>query len=275
MTQTLKDKTVFITGGSRGIGLAIALKLASKGANIVIAAKTDKPHPLLPGTIYTAAEQIEKAGGKALPVLCDIRFEHHVDHAISMALDQFKSIDILINNASAMAISTTKRLSMKAFDLMHQVNGRGTYMVSQKCMPYLQHSINPHILTIAPPINLSKKWFSPHLAYVMAKYAMSMSVLGLSQDGKDDNIAVNALWPQTYIATSAIKNLIGAPANLINRCRSPKIVADAAYCILKEASDICTGNFFIDEEVLRKVGLTNFDHYAIDLSQKLKKDMFL
>lgn len=272
--KNFENKTVFITGGSRGIGLAIALKLAAEGANIVIAAKTDNPHPTLPGTIYTAAEEIEQVGGKALPIRCDIRFEEQVDEAVAIAVKHFKVIDILINNASAIALSSTEQLPMKRFDLLHQVNSRGTYMVSQKCIPHLKQSDNPHILTLAPPLNMDKKWFSSHLGYTMSKYGMSMCVLGMAEEYKTDKIAVNALWPMTAIATAAIKYILGGE-EIIKRSRSPEIVADAAYCILKRNSKACTGNFFIDEEVLKEEGIDNFDHYAIEKDKQLKTDLFL
>ena len=270
----LKNKTAFISGASRGIGKAIALKLASEGANIVIAAKTAEPHPKLEGTIYTAAEEIEAAGGKALPVIVDIQYEDMVQAAIEKAVDTFGGIDILVNNASAINLSKTEDLPMKRFDLMHQINVRGTFMVSKLCIPYLKKSTNGDILTLSPPLNMKPEWFGAHLAYTMAKYGMSMTVLGLAEELKADGIAANALWPQTTIATAAVKFALGGDS-MIACSRTPDIMADAALEILTRDSRSCTGNFFIDEDILRENGITDFTPYAIDPSKTLFKDLFV
>ena len=254
----MKNKTVFISGGSRGIGKAIGLRLAKAGANIVIAAKTATPHPKLPGTIYTAAQEMDAAGGKALPVVVDIRSEEMVQEAVQKAIEKFGSIDILINNASAISLTNTEQTTMKRFDLMHNINVRGTFMVSKTCIPHLRKSENPHILTLSPPLNLDPGWFGRHLAYTMSKYGMSMTVLGLANELKKDNIAVNALWPKTTIATAAVNNLLGGAA-LMEMSRTPEIMGDAAYSILNQKSTACTGNFFIDEEVLQKAGVIDLE----------------
>ncbi|MEO1261562.1 MAG: NAD(P)-dependent oxidoreductase [Bacteroidota bacterium] len=268
------SKTVFITGGSRGIGKAIALKLAAQGYNITIAAKTTEPHPKLPGTIFTAAEEIEKAGGKALPVKTDIRSEENVKAAIQKTVDHFGGIDILVNNASAINLNKTEFLEMKRYDLMHDINVRGTFMVSKHCIPYLKQSENPHILTLSPPLNMEKKWFGNHLAYTMAKYGMSMTVIGLAEELKEDGIAVNALWPKTTIATAAVRNILGGE-QLIQMSRTPAIMGDAAFCILNKKSSEATGQFFIDEAVLHKEGVTDFSKYAVNPEEKLAADLFL
>lgn len=270
----LKNKTAFISGASRGIGKAIALKLASEGANIVIAAKTAEPHPKLEGTIYSAADEIVAAGGKALPVIVDIQHEDMVQAAIDKAVDQFGGIDIVVNNASAINLSKTEDLPMKRYDLMHNINVRGTFMVSKLCIPYLKKSANPHILTLSPPLNLKPEWFGAHLAYTMAKYGMSMTVLGLAEEFKSVGIAANALWPQTTIATAAVKYALGGDA-MIQCSRTPDIMADAALSILTQDSKICTGNFFIDEEVLKDHGVTDFDQYAVNPEKTLFKDLFV
>jgi citronellol/citronellal dehydrogenase len=265
---------VFITGGSRGIGKAIALKLASHGANVAIAAKTADPNPKLEGTIYSAAEEIEKAGGKALPLQVDIRYEDQVKKAVEETVAKFGGIDILVNNASAINLSPTETLEPKRFDLMHSINVRGTFIVSQACIPYLKKSTNPHILNLSPPLDMDRKWFGAHLAYTMSKYGMSMVVLGLAEELKKYGIAANALWPRTTIATAAVQNLLGGDY-LIQRSRKPEIVADAAFAILSRPSRECTGHFFIDEEVLREEGIIDFSHYAIDPSQELQTDLFV
>lgn len=267
-------KTIFITGGSRGIGKAIAIKLAREGNNIVIAAKTTEPHPKLPGTIFTAAEEIEKAGGKALPIKTDIRSDENVIMAIQKAVEKFGGIDILINNASAINLNKTEYLEMKRYDLMHDINVRGTYMVSKLCIPHLKKSDNPHILTLSPPLNMDKKWFGNHLAYTMAKYGMSMTVIGLAEELKEYGIAVNALWPKTAIATAAVKNILGGE-QLIQMCRTPEIMADAAFYIVNKKSTEYTGQFLIDEEVLRKEGETVFEKYAVNPDKELAPDLFL
>jgi citronellol/citronellal dehydrogenase len=272
--MSLRGKTLFITGASRGIGHAIALRAARDGANIAIAAKTTEPHPKLPGTIYTAAEEIEAAGGKALPCVVDIRDEDQVAEAVKKTAETFGGIDILINNASAIALTDTRHTQMKRYDLMHQVNTRGTFVCSQACLPYLEKAANPHILMLSPPLDMSPRWFAPHLAYTMAKYGMSMCVLGLSAEHARNGIAVNALWPRTTIATAAIRNLLGGD-QAVRGSRQPTIVADAAHWILTQPSREVTGNFFIDEDVLRKAGVTDFDHYAVDPSAPLLPDLFL
>ena len=257
MTATLQGKTLFITGASRGIGLAIALRAARDGANIVVVAKTDQPDPRLPGTIHTAVEEINKAGGNGLACACDIRFEEQVQASVEKAVATFGGIDVLINNASAIHLSGTLDTPMKRYDLMHDVNTRGTFLCSQACLPHLLKASNPHILNISPPLNMETRWFAPHLAYTMAKFGMSLCVLGMSGEFKEQGVAVNALWPKTVIATAAVQNLLGG-SDVVNRSRQPEIMADAAYLILTRSSRECTGNFFIDEEVLRQAGITGF-----------------
>ena len=270
-----KDKTVLITGGSRGIGKAIAIRLAKEGANVAIAGKTAVANPKLEGTIYTAAEEIAKEGtGKILPLQADIRFDDQITGIVEATVKTFGGIDILVNNASAISLSATEQTEPKRFDLMHDINIRGTFFMSKACIPYLKKSGNPHILNLSPPISLDKKWFGNHLAYTMSKYGMSMIVIGLAEELKQFRVAVNALWPQTTIATAAVKNLLGGEF-LIQRSRTPEIVADAAYYILQKPSDSCTGNFFIDEEVLKKEGIADFGKYAVNLEQKLVTDLFL
>lgn len=269
----LNGKTIFITGGSRGIGLAIAKRAASEGANIVIAAKTVKPHPKLPGTIYTAAEEIEAAGGRALPLQVDIREESEIAAAMKKASQEFGGIDVLINNASAINLTGTLETPMKRFDLMFDVNVRGTFAASQAAIPYLLESSNPHILTLSPPLNLDPKWFRQHTAYTMSKYGMSMCVLGMAEELRPIGIAVNALWPRTVIATAALDVIPFADPK---RGRTPEIVADAAYEILTRDAQTCTGQFFIDEDVLRAAGVTDFDRYAVTPGNKdLLQDLFI
>jgi citronellol/citronellal dehydrogenase len=270
----LQGKTLFISGASRGIGLAIAQRAARDGANVIIAAKTAEPHPKLPGTIYTAAAEIEAAGGKALPVVCDIRSEEQVQEAIAAGVEQFGGIDICINNASAIALRNTERTTMARFDLMHEVNARGTYLVSRCCLPYLQKAKNPHILNMSPPLNMLEKWFAPHVAYTMAKYGMSMCVLGMAGEFREQGIAVNALWPRTGIATAAVRNLLGGD-EMIKRSRKPEIMADAAHIILTKPSREFTGNFCIDDEVLEAAGISDLTHYSVDPSQELLPDFFV
>ncbi len=270
----IKGKTAFISGASRGIGKAIALALASEGANIIIAAKTAEPHPKLPGTIYTTAEEIVNAGGKAIPVIVDIRHEEMIQNAIDQGVDKFGGIDFVVNNASAISLTTIEQTSMKRYDLMHDINVRGTFLVSKLCIPHLKRADNPHILTLSPPLNLRPEWFGAHLAYTMSKYAMSMSVLGQSHELKRYGIASNALWPKTTIATAAVNNLLGGES-MMKASRLPAIMADAAGIILSKDSKICTGNFFIDEEVLRSEGVKDFSSYAVDPSMTLMKDLFV
>jgi citronellol/citronellal dehydrogenase len=269
----LKGKTIFITGASRGIGLAIALRAARDGANIVIAAKSDVANPKLPGTIHTAAAAIEAAGGKALPLKVDIREEAQVLDAVGKAVARFGGIDVLVNNASAIWLAGISGTPMKRYDLMQEVNARGTYLCSQACLPHLRKSTNPHILTLSPPINLKPKWFQHHTAYTIAKYGMSLCVLGLSAELGKDGIAVNALWPRTVIATDALAMLGGmaAPEN----CRKPEIVADAAYAILTQDSRNYSGQFLIDEEVLHKAGVSDFAAYSVSATATLMPDLFL
>ncbi|KAK9499369.1 hypothetical protein O3M35_002417 [Rhynocoris fuscipes] len=276
-TGKLAGRTLFITGASRGIGKAIALKAAKDGANIVVAAKTAEPHPKLPGTIYTAAKEIEDAGGKALPCVVDVRDEKQVQGAVENAVQKFGGIDILINNASAISLTGTLDTDMKRYDLMNNINARGTFLVSKVCIPYLLKSKNPHILNISPPLNLNPIWFKNHVAYTMAKYGMSMCVLGMAEEYKDDGIAVNALWPLTAIHTAAMEMLSGKGSGAISR--KPEIMADAAYAVLCKDSKSITGKFLIDEEVLKGEGVTQeqIDQYAFDPNNKdnLLLDFFL
>ena len=255
-----QGKTVFITGASRGIGLAIGLRLAREGANIVIAAKTTEPHPKLPGTIYTAAAEIEAAGGKALPLAVDVREEEQIYTAVEQTIQAFGGIDILVNNASAINLTPTLSTDMKRYDLMHSINTRGTFLTSKACLPYLLKSSNPHVLNLSPPLNMEARWFAPHVAYTMAKFGMSMCVLGMSAEFRRQGVAFNALWPKTAIATAAVNNLLGGE-EAIKKCRKPEIMADAAYTIFTKSSRECTGNFFVDEEVLRESGITDFSQY--------------
>ena len=270
----LKDRTLFVSGGSRGIGLAIAKRAAQDGANIIIAAKTAEPHAKLRGTIYTAAEEIEAAGGKALPGVCDIRSEEQVAAAVEQGADHFGGIDICINNASAIALTPTLQTPMKRFDLMHQVNTRGTFLVSKTCIPFLMKSGNPHILNLSAPLNMEEKWFAPHVAYTMAKFGMSMCVLGMAGEFREQGIAVNALWPRTTIATAAVQNLLGGD-ELTRRSRKPEIMGDAAHVILTKPSREFTGNFCIDDEVLESAGISDLSVYAVDPSAELAPDFFV
>lgn len=262
--MSLKGKTMFVTGGSRGIGLAIALRAAQDGANIAIASKTSDPNPKLPGTIFTAAAEIEKAGGQALPIQCDIRFEDQIQDAISKTVEKFGGIDIVLNNASAINLTNTESTPAKRFDLMMSVNTRGTFLTSQAALPHLRASAkagkNPHILVLSPPLSMKAKWFKPHLAYTMAKYGMSMCVLGLSEELKRDQIAVNALWPRTAIDTAALAMIPGVDAQY---CRKPEILSDSAYIIFNRKASECSGNFFIDDEVLASEGVTDLSKYAV------------
>ncbi len=258
--MSFKNKTVFITGASRGIGLAIGKRLAREGANIVIAAKTAEENPKLPGTVYSAAKEIEEAGGQALPLLCDIRFEDQVKAAVEQAVSYFGGIDILVNNASAISLTPTLHTDMKRYDLMHSINTRGTFLVSKTCLPYLLKADNPHVLNLSPPLGMDSKWFKDHVAYTMAKFGMSMCVLGMSAEFLG-RVAFNALWPRTVIATAAVKNLLGGDA-VMNISRTPEILADAAYYIFGRDYKTCTGNFFVDDEVLSSEGITDLGAYA-------------
>ena len=270
----LRGKTLFITGASRGIGKAIALRAARDGANIAVAAKTDVPHPKLSGTVHTAVEEINAAGGRGLACITDIRDEQQVAFAVEKTVKEFGGIDILINNASAIQLTGTVATEMKRFDLMHSVNVRGTFLCSKSCIPHLQRSSSGHILNISPPLNLEPRWFKQHVAYTMAKYGMSMCVLGMSAELASVGIAVNALWPRTIIATAAVQNLLGGE-QMVAQSRKPEIMADAAYAILNRDSRSCTGNFFIDEEVLRSEGITDFKSYAVTPNGPLRTDLFV
>ena len=272
--MSLKDKVIFISGGSRGIGLAMAKKAASDGAKIVIAAKTTEPHPKLPGTIFTAADEIVQAGGDALPVVCDIRDENNVRDVINQAVEHFGGIDICINNASAIQLTNVTDTAMKRYDLMHQINGRGTYMVSKYCLPHLKKSDNPHILNLSPPLDMSPKWFSGTVAYTMAKYTMSMCVLGMAEEFKEFGIAVNALWPRTAIATAAVQNHLGGD-EIMRLSRNVDIMADASYEILTKDAKSFTGNFCIDDLVLHSAGITDFTKYADVPFAELMPDFFV
>ena len=275
--MTLQDRTVFITGGSRGIGLAIAKRCAVDGAKVVIAAKTVEANPKLPGTIHTAAAEIEAAGGQCLPLQVDIRDEGQVAEAVAAAVERFGGIDIVVNNASAISLTGTEATPIRRFDLMMGVNARGTYLVTQACLPHLKRSAaagrNPHVLTLSPPLNMDAKWFAPHLAYTMAKYGMSMCVLGHAAEFRPFGIAVNALWPRTAIATAALQMIPGIKPE---HCRTVEIMADAAYAVLTSDAAATTGNFFIDDEVLRAAGVTDFEQYSVvPGSRSLMPDLFL
>ena len=272
--MSFKNKTVIITGASRGIGKAIGLRLAKEGANIVIASKSVEENPKLGGTIYSAAEEMEAAGGRALAVQCDIRYEEQVQEVIDKAVSAFGGIDILVNNASAINLSTTEHTEPKRFDLMYDINVRGTFMVSRACIPYLKNGSNPHILNLSPPINMDMKWFANHLAYTISKYDMTMIALGLSAELRKYKIAANTLWPRTTIATAAVKNLLGGDM-LMNMSRTPEIIADAAFSILSRNSESCTGNTFIDEDVLAAEGVTDLGKYSVVPGAQLYNDLFV
>ena len=271
--STLRGKTLFITGGSRGIGEAIAVRAGEDGANVVIAAKTDRPHRVLPGTIHTAAEAVEAAGGRALPVVCDIRDEEQVAAGVALALETFGGIDVLVNNASAIFLEGTLDTPMKRYDLMTSVNVRGTFTTSKACLPALLEAENPHILNLSPPLSMEPRWFAGHVAYTMSKYGMSMCVLGMAEEFREQGVAVNALWPRTVIQTAALA-MVGAGIKPEN-CRSPRIMADAAHAILTRPSRECTGNFFIDDEVLTAAGVTDLDAYALVPGGALIPDLYL
>lgn len=270
---SLRDKTLVISGGSRGIGEAIALRAAADGANVVIMAKTGTPHPKLPGTIHTVADKIRKAGGQALGLQVDIRFEDQIRDAVDRIMSEFGGLDILINNASAINLTGTLATPLKRFDLMFGVNVRGTFACSQACLPYIKDSANPHILNLAPPLNLNPRWFKDHVAYTISKYGMSMCVLGMAEEFRSDSVGVNALWPRTVIHTAALAMLGGVIQP--DHCRSPEIMADAAHAILIRDSRKCTGNFFIDEEVLAEEGVTDLSRYAVGDESQLMTDLFL
>ena len=271
--MSLKGKTLFITGASRGIGEAIAVRAARDGANIVVAAKTTEPHPKLPGTIFTAAEAVEKAGGRALPLVCDIREEESVDEAVAKTVEAFGGIDIVVNNASAIFPRSTKDTPVKRWDLMHQVNARGTYLVTQKCLPYLEQAQNPHILALAPPLDMRTEWFAPHVAYTSAKYGMSLCILGWAGEFKG-KIAANAIWPRTAVATAAISNVL-AGEEAFKNCRKPEILADTAYLVMNKPADSFTGNFLIDDTFLVSEGVTDLDQYSVNPGEALLPDFFV
>jgi citronellol/citronellal dehydrogenase len=272
--MSLQGKTLFVTGASRGIGLAIALRAARDGANVAIAAKTAEPHPKLPGTIYTAAEEIEKAGGKALPLIVDVRDEASVMAAVEQTVQRFGGIDICVNNASAISLTGTLSTDMKRYDLMNQVNARGTFLTSKACIPHLKASTNPHVLMLSPPLDMAPKWFAGHTAYTMAKFGMSMCVLGMAAEFKADGIAFNALWPRTGIATAAIRFALSGDEGL-RRCRTPEIMADAAHAIFEKRAREFTGNFLIDDSFLYGEGVRDFEQYRVDPIMPLMADFFV
>ncbi len=272
--MSFQNRTAFITGASRGIGKAIALRLASEGANIVVASKSIEENPKLGGTIYSAAEEIEQAGGKALAVQCDIREEKQIENAVTKAVERFGGIDILVNNASATSLTSTEQTEARRFDLMHDINVRGTFLVSKACIPHLKNGKNPHILTLSPPINLDVKWLKNHVAYTISKYNMTMITLGLAAELKKYSIAANSLWPKTTIATAAVQNLLGGDA-LIKMSRKADIMADAAYYILSRSSAECTGNTFVDETVLAEEGINDLSKYSVIPGGKLYQDLFI
>ena len=272
--MTLKGKTIFMSGGSRGIGLAIALRAARDGANVAIGAKTADPNPKLPGTIYSAAEEIEAADGKALPLVCDIRFEDQVQAAVDKTVETFGGIDICVNNASAISLTNTPATEMKRYDLMNNINTRGTFLVSRTCLPHLKAADNAHILTLSPPLDMNPRWFAPHVAYSIAKYGMSLCTLGMAEEFRGAKIAVNSLWPFTAIDTAAVRNVLGGDS-MAKNSRTVEIMADAAHAVLIKPSTDCTGNFFIDEEVLRAEGMTDFSKYAPHADGPLVPDFFV
>jgi citronellol/citronellal dehydrogenase len=271
---TLKGKTLFITGASRGIGLAIGLRAARDGANVAIAAKTAEPHPKLEGTVFTAAAEIEKAGGRALPLVCDIRHEDQLAAAVGKTAETFGGIDICVNNASAISLTDTLATDMKRYDLMHQINTRGTFLTSKLCIPHLAKAGNPHILMLSPPLDMKAKWFAGHVAYSIAKYGMSLCVLGLAEELRPQGIAVNALWPRTTIATAAVQNLLGGD-RIIRASRTPEIMADAAHLVLTQPAKSFTGQFLIDDTLLAAHGVADFDRYRVDPSADLMQDFFV
>ncbi len=272
--MSFANKTILITGATRGIGKAIALRLAAEGANIIVAAKSVEENAKLGGTIFSAAAEIEAAGGKALAVQCDIRFEEQIQQVVDKAIEKFGGIDILVNNASAISLTATAQTESKRFDLMHDINVRGTFFATKACIPHLKKSENPHILTLSPPINLDPKWFEKHVAYTITKYDMSMMTIGWAKELKKDRIAANSLWPRTTIDTAAVRNLLGG-AMLANMSRTTDILADAAYYILRQPSGDCTGNLFVDEDVLAKEGITDLEKYSVVPGAKLYNDLFV
>jgi citronellol/citronellal dehydrogenase len=271
---SLKDKTLFITGASRGIGLAIALRAARDGANIVVAAKTAEPHPKLPGTIYTAAAEIERAGGRALPLMVDVRDESSVGKAVEQAASHFGGIDIVVNNASAINLSSTERIEMKRFDLIQQINMRGTFVTSRACIPYLRRAANPHVLALSPPLEMRAEWFAAHLPYTLSKYGMSMCMFGMAAEYREAGIAFNTLWPRTTVATAAVEFALGG-REMMERSRKPEIMADAAYVIFNKPAREFTGRFVIDDALLSSEGVKSFDQYSIAPGKPLQADIFV
>ena len=272
--MSLKGKTLFITGASRGIGLAIALRAARDGANIAVAAKTAEPHPKLAGTIHTAAAEIERAGGKALPLMVDVRDEANVSAAVRQCAEVFGGIDICINNASAINLASTEQIDMRRYDLIQQINTRGTFVTTRACVPYLKRAANPHVLTLSPPLDLNPRWFAPHLAYSLSKYGMSLCMLGMAEEYGEAGIACNALWPRTTIATAAVEFALGGAA-MMRRSRKPEIVADAAHVILTRPARECSGRFFIDDSVLYEAGVRDFSAYSVEPGRPLLADLFI
>ena len=270
----LTNKTLFVSGASRGIGLAIAKRAAQDGANVILAAKTAEPHPKLPGTIYTAAKEIEEAGGKAFPVLCDVRFEDQLEEAVNKGADHFGGIDICVNNASAIQLTNTLQTDMKRYDLMNQINARGTFLTSKKCLPFLLKAENPHILNLSPPLDMNPKWFANSVAYSIAKFGMSLCVLGMAEEFKEQGVAVNALWPRTAIDTAAIRFELGGDS-MTKYCRTVEIMGDATHAILTRDAKVCTGNFFIDDEILTEESVTDLSYYSIEPKQPLLLDFYL
>jgi len=269
-----KGKTAFITGASRGIGEAIALRLAGEGANVVIVAKSIKEDPRLGGTVHSVAQKVNEAGGKGIGIQCDIRDEEQILQAVQQAVTIFGGIDILVNNASAISLTNSEQLETKRFDLIHDINVRGTFLVTKHCVPFLRKGVNPHILTLSPPLNMDARWLAPHVAYTVSKYSMSMMTLGWAQEFKRYNIAANALWPMTTIATAAVKNILGGDM-LVNRSRKPEILADCAHYILQKSSTSCTGNLFLDEDVLKAEGIIDLDKYAVNPGGDLQRDLYV
>ena len=272
--MSLQGKTLFVTGASRGIGLAIALRAARDGANVAIAAKTAEPHPKLPGTIYTAAAEIEAAGGRALPLIVDVRDEANVLEAVEKTVAAFGGIDICVNNASAISLTGTLATDMKRYDLMHQINTRGTFLVSKACVPHLKRAANPHVLMLSPPLDMAPKWFAPHVAYTMAKFGMSMCVLGMAEEFRADGIAFNALWPRTGVATAAIRFALAGDEGM-KQCRTVDIMADAAHAIFVKPARDFTGNFLIDDTFLYGEGVRDFEPYKVDPAARLMPDFFV
>lgn len=272
--RTLAGKTMLISGGSRGIGLAIALRAARDGANVALVAKTAEPHPKLEGTVYTAAEEIEEAGGKALPIVGDVRDEESVADAVAETVARFGGIDLCVNNASAINLSGTEAMEMKRYDLMQDINARGTYVFSKHCIPHLKSADNPHVLTLSPPLSLDPKWAKAHVGYTIAKYGMSLCTLGMAEEFRDDGIAFNSLWPRTLVATAAVRNLLGGEAAMA-RARKPEIMSDSAHAILTRPSRECTGNFFLAEDVLVEEGVTDFDAYAAAPGAEPQVDLYV